>query len=269
MIEWGVPFTLVTAFGTIDFNDRNESSAKRWILDPTGCSLIGPPRSLVEDRPQENGSIVQRSFRPGMSLKLTVEYWVGGADCGVSFREAHDELMGHVAAMLWQEGTLTWEPTGFDDALVDRRQLRNLRWTEQDEPDIDDAGRTKVTYGFRTRYPYEVDETLQSTAIADGATATITNEGNTDYMPLIRIDGASSGFTITNADVIDDESFPAQVIYDSSLAGGEEFDFFEDSGPVQGLDIINTDFFPIVPGGNDISVTGASITVFHRNAWAG
>ncbi len=87
-----------------------------------------------------------------------------------------------------------------------------------------------------------------------------------------------------NESIVDLDGAPLELLYSASLpgasavAGGHyiEFNFFtgqaflDGSGVsmLAGLDMRSSDFFPLIPGDNDIALIGCTGTVLSNGAWA-
>ncbi len=87
-----------------------------------------------------------------------------------------------------------------------------------------------------------------------------------------------------NFSIVDLDGNPLALIYDSGLPGGVaipsghfvEVNFFTGSAFLDGsganrkaaVDLRFSEFFPLVPGDNNLSIFGASATILSNGAWA-
>lgn len=301
--EWDVPFWLTTQFGTLPFNEPADTSTdRRFQLDPTKCAAILPVRTTDDDIPQGDGRIPHRRWRSGYTVHLAIEllssYDADSKDgepaCGADLREMLDLLGLHFNEMIRTGlvGTagarFGWTPTdATDDRMFDKIQLLGAPTPSADGT----LGGLVVTVDFDSPFPYYIEATETDTTIASGATETITNNGNTDSFPVFEMEGGFSGFTLTNHSVQDLDGVDISLVYDSGLpgavavSGGDyiELEFFRETAYLNGsssnrkagIDWRVSDFFPLVPGDNEIEVTftggggTAALAVCKSNgAWA-
>jgi hypothetical protein len=179
-----------------------------------------------------------------------------------------------------------------------------------------DSPLTAVTFALLSPLPYVTDymnwpdspdaEVSFATETSPGvnqqapdARVTVANEGNVEYQPIFRIHGPASYCKIINYSAVDEIGRPLQIVYDATLRGGfpipdgkyVEIDCFHSTARLHygaGLgtanakaciDVLETDFFGLVPGDNDLFVnkaisfsdsfyTGDGVEVVYRNAWA-
>ncbi len=119
---------------------------------------------------------------------------------------------------------------------------------------------------------------------SDTGLEVITNTGNTDFYPVVRVFGATSFFQMFNESVVDLSGNPLVLQYDSGLpgavaiGGGDyvEFNFFtgtaflngSGANRLAGVDMRYSDFFPLIPGDNFLSIVGASALVLSNGSWA-
>jgi hypothetical protein len=170
-------------------------------------------------------------------------------------------------------------------------------------------GLVDVTFALLSPLPYLTDFMNYPTtpdAVASFSTAhadcgnpdiTITNEGNAAYHPVIRVYGPTSGaacdgFQLANCSELDETGSPLTIVWDDTLPGGLPIDVGQyaqidtftnvtqlhqagggtDNGKPS-IDPTQTDYFELVPGANDLSITyygnhsGSHVEVVYRNAW--
>jgi hypothetical protein len=273
--DWTVPFVLQTQFGNLPINQPlGTVDSRRFQLAPTKCNAVLPVRSTDDDVPQGDGKISHRRWRSGYQAHLAIEplqaYDGGDGDpaCDEILVEMLDLLGLHLNELVrsGQVGgagaRLSFSPTGFADRMFDRLQLLAVTPPSQEG----ELGGTLVEFDVDSAFPYYIEAAETDTPIADGATETITNVGNTDYLPVFEVYGPYTGFTLTNHSVQDLDGVDLQLVYDSTLPGGHavaggewiEFEFFREtayanSAPRQrkgSIDWRVSDFFPLVPGDN-------------------
>lgn len=280
--EWEEPWELETPAGTLPFNaSASTSESWRFQLVPARCAARIPVRSTEDDIPQGDGKIAHRRWFSGYQIHLAIALLNGDADDCVSGSDLVGmlDLLGlHLNEAIRTglvpgspNARLIWTPyTGApDDRMFDRVQLVG-------EPtvtvgDSDALGGTLVEVDFDTVHPYYIAATQNTTDILDGASGTITNEGNVDLLCTLQVFGTfGDGFTITNTSVVDLDGNPLKLVYDSTLPGASaisspdyiEFAYFNGTAYLNGnsasmkagIDMRSSDFFPLVPGDNIITV---------------
>lgn len=301
--EWEVQFVLETQLGNLPFNQPLDTDdTLRWFqLVPGKCNAVLPVRSTDDDVPQGDGKISHRRWRSGYQAHLAVVPLIWGGDpdntaepaCGADLVAMLDILGLHLNELIrtGQIGgpgaRLVWTPSGAPDRMFDRVQL--LATSPLDAAG-GDLGGALVEFDIDSAFPYYIRASETDTTIADGATATITNEGNTDYFPVFQIFGGFTGFTLVNHSVQDSDGNDIELVYDSTLPGAAvvaagdyiEIEFFRETAYLNGhfsnrkagIDWRQSDFFPLVPGDNNVEVnfTGPSGTPHalckSNGAWA-
>lgn len=294
-LEWDVPFILSTPYGDLPFNSLASSGTTpvgNYLLDSTACHAGTGRRVTRTNIPQAGGEITHRKYRTGYAMELSVQLWEDTATpaCQAVLREMADYLMLHLNSIDNEDGRIRWAPSGANERMLDRVRFLG--------PTLDGGGggisvsvakggdAPLVTVGFAllSPFPYGMDYAETDTHIADGATATLDNTGNSDFYPVLRVNGPSSGFVVTNLDVEDEDGNALQIVYDTGLpgshtiAGGHyvEIDCFRNTvyldGDVAnrkpGIDILLSDFWYLQPGTNRISITGADVDVLWQPAYA-
>ena len=139
-----------------------------------------------------------------------------------------------------------------------------------------DKGVTEITFVLDSPFPYAIDFTQITTHIT-GTTA-ISNDGNVPFYPVFKVNGATSGFTLSNTTTGKSLTYDAGLPGASSIAGGDyvEIDTFRDTmyrnGNLNnlkpGLDVFTSEFWTLEPGSNSVTITGANVDVLHQAAWA-
>lgn len=275
--EWNVPFTLETPAGSLALN--SDLGGYVFQLVPKLCSTTLPVRITDDDVPQGDGKVPHRRWRSGYGVHLAVALLKPGVDAGCLdgslLVDALDLLGLHINSMIRSSlfpgapnTRLSWTPTGHDDRMFDHLTLAG-------DPSLDIAsadalGGALVQFDMDTAHPYYLSVLETDTEIADGATETVTNGGNTDYFPAVLAYGPFDAFTLVT-DVVDGAGNPLQLVYDADLPGGAsvvggdyiEFSFFKQTAYLNGnsanrkagIDMRYSDFYPLVFGANALTAT--------------
>lgn len=267
-VEWDIPFTLTTPYGTFLFNQQEYATGLYFLLDKTKCLAFRGLRATTDPMPQASGSIVHREFADGYSMRLAG--WIMETDsapaCNADLREGWDQLSLHVNALLGDTLDLTgtnsriqWTPTSYGQERI----LGDLRLLEELAPTFDGA-LAEFSFAVHSPFPYAVD----STEHTDTLDVTIDNPGNTVVYPGFHIDGATSGFDITNVTtgqtIIYDAAQPGAIPIgggDSAFIGCFANNIFlndDEDNLMAGIDVENSEFFGLVPGENQITLAGAT-----------
>jgi len=283
--SWEVPFTFVTQRGTINFNtdvSLTSGNVGQFLLNPGSCEAQIPLRVTDDPIPQADGEITHERFYLGYLMTLAVQLWTGATfACDDDLQEMADLLMTSVRGMARAvsdlpnaESRVYWTPEGSPQRMI-RRVLLNepLTW------ELIGGGGTEATFQVKSMYPYAWDATEITTSLPDN----LINTGTADMWPVIKVFGPTSSFTITNGDVLDAEGNATSIIYSSGNAGGSvvdpgdyiEIDTFRNTMYLNGnganmkpgLTVMESDFFPIQVGDNNITITGATADVLWQNAW--
>ena len=296
--EWSIPFDLElldlsgNVTNILPLN-QTDTAGHRFQLDPALCNVSLPVRTTDDDKPQADGKIPHRRWRSGFDVHLGLELLVDdgsgemAAACDQDLVEMLDELGLTINEMIrtglvsgLPNARLKWTPTGFAERMFDRLQLSGTPSLDVVEGNIG----PRYEVDFDTPYPYYMLADEEQVAIAATGTEIIVNEGNTDYFPVIKIHGNASLVTITNMNAEDTDGNPLYLVYDSSLPGASSIaspNYVEvvhftgtaylngnQANRKAGIDMTQSTFFPLVPGDNEILVTGADVTVLANSAWA-
>lgn len=270
MAEFGVPYSLITPAGTLAFNPA--AGGDGYYLSDIAGMDGGDIRNPVEDLPQHDGTMVHRFFRAGM--KVTLRGFILPAAAGATRTAAMDNLRGYTdrllrptQAELVSSCRLRWTPSGAsDDRILDAVRLYQ-------PVTISGANLKDFELTLASPYPYAVNYTQHSQAFAAEATTVLTNAGNTPVYPVIRVTGAFTAATITNA------ATSESIVFSSgSVAGGHyaEVDCFAKTVYLDGSSTnllpnltLPTRFIRLLPGSNSVTFTGAAGTVLWNDAYAG
>jgi hypothetical protein len=276
--EWDIPFTLYCdARGDLNLNT---ATGYRYLLVQSACEMGPAVRSTKDNVPQGDGSILHRRFLTGVEARLTMQLWHDDDPaCGTVLREMLDELSIYEWQLLNSPdnfGRLIWQPSGYGDL----RMLDDIRLLEPMTVRVPESGLgVTVTFVVDTQWPYAMDITENQEPL----NVTAINAGTTDFYPVFKIYGApgtgSPAFTIYNM------TTGLKIVYNAALPGGfnvpptpqyVEIDTFRNTVYVNGdgakaiqcIDMLQTDFFTLVPGDNDLVLSGAwAGDVLWNNAW--
>ncbi len=297
--DWSNHWWLETPEGTLDFNTDltiGDSEGLRFQLVPASCSANLPVRVTADDVPQGDGAIPHRRWRSGFTVHLAVEMLKrlpAGNDedyeaaCDADLVTMLDLLGLHINAMIrtglvqgFPNARLFFTPEGFPDRMFDRCQLQSGGAVSLSEGDIG----PRVEFDLDTPYPYYIEAAETQTMFSDTGIEVVTNAGNTDFYPVVKVYGPTSFFQMLNESVVDLSGNPLLLQYDSGLpgavavGGGDyvEFNFFtgtaflngSGSNLLAGVDMRYSDFFPLIPGDNFLNIVGASALVLSNGAWA-
>lgn len=290
-VEWDIPFMLSTPQGNLLLNDQDSVTSGYYILDQTKCSSSRDMRVTRDDIPQESGEILHPHYTAGYTATLALELWATKGDggtpaCGEQLVDMWDRLMLHLNSILGDipildaNGRLYFTPTGKVE-----RMFNNIRILALPVPTRDAQGFVEATFQVVSEFPYIWDAPETNTDITAGAT--VDNTGTADFYPVMKVHGPTNDFIITNHSIVDQDGQPLEVIYTASLPGAEsilsghyaELSFFRDTVYLdgnqdnlkKGIDVQYSDFFPLVPGENVLTVsgyTGALIEMLWQPAWA-
>lgn len=297
-LEWDVPFILSSPYGDLDLNSLasiGTTPLGYYVLDPAACKAGTARRVTRTNIAQAGGEITHKKYRSGYSMELTLQLWETIGDAGIPAQRETlvamgDHLMLHLNGLDNEDGRIRWTPSGFPERMLDRVRMLG--------PSIDGAGNavsvvatkdaaaplTTITFALLSPFPYAMDYSETSTHIADGATTTLDNTGNSDFYPVFKVHGPTTFFTITNYSVLDETGSPLAIQYNDGLPGAvpitgghyAEINTFRNTvykdgdgaNLKPGIDILFSDFFALAPGDNDIEIVGANMEVLWQSAYA-
>ncbi len=282
--SWSFPtqFDLTNPYnGTLSFNVQTD---RLYLLDQQACSFDTTVRATKSDVPQSDGSILHHRFLTGAEMRLSIQLWEQPdlVACDDLLAEMVDDLTGAFRSLLNagdNEGRIAWEINGGNERMLD--DIRLLVY-----PSLTLAeALAVVTVTVDSEFPYAQDLNQNSTAVTSGGTQALANTGSAAYYPVFRVAGPTSAFTIT---VVSPQQ-TTQFVYDSSLpgaaaiAGGNcaEINCFrntifldigctgagDDADLAAGIDELNSDYPVLDVGTNQVSITGANMTVLWAPAW--
>lgn len=274
--DWSIPFSLRSLLfsGTPLLLNTEVTNLGIYLVRPENCALRTTVRSTKEDLSQQDGSILHRRFLTGFEMEMQIALWESREKpaCDDLAQTMMDVFLGYCRALKNagdNVGRMSWTPAG-----QAQRMLEDIRLLQYPSESIGDGGATELNVVFDSQFPYTEDENQQSVAVP----ASITNAGNTDTYPVFRLNAPITGFTMTNT------ATSLQFVYDSSRLGASpvssgymEIDMFRGTVYLNGnganlkagVDIVNTDFFPLVSGVNPITISsGVGGIALVNNAWA-
>jgi hypothetical protein len=273
-VEWGVPFTIQSSYGDLTLNDTTNPLGY-FVLVESGCAMGRDLRAVSDPIPQGDGQVHHRRFADGYQVRLTIELWENPnqAACAEVARLMVQELMLHLNDMLNDPGRVLWTPTG----LGDQRILDEARVVILQRPTVSD-GAIRFDVTFDSPFPYVLDFAQVTEALADGVPENLTNNGNVEMFPVVKVYGPTSFFTLENTTVGQTFTYDATQPGASSIAGGDylELDFFKNSAFLNGtgarrfagIEVESSDFWPLVPGVNAVEITGATADVLFNHTYA-
>lgn len=284
MIEWEAAARIESPFGTLQLNDPDNGTF--YALDPSRCSATRNLRVTSDPVPQGDGEILHARFAEGIEFNITAWLMINRETpaCDAVFtggtaiaREMSEELGKHLGGILNGSGRYFWQPSDYGD----ERMMDEARWLVPLETTLNGDGIYEVTFGIDCPFPYLLDKTQTTETIA--GSGTLTNSGNVEFWPVIIVDGPASVFTITNDDTgeviryVGDDLPEGQDIGPGDIA---EIDTFrntiylgvggtpgDDDNLKAGVDVLNTDFWPVIPGTTNVTVAGATAHFLLNNSW--
>lgn len=274
-IEWDQPASLTTSAGTLNFN-----TFPGLHLDPKQCAATKTIRAPVDPVPQGDGDIIHRRFLTGYIYKLVVQAFETQSEiaCLSSARAMFENLALHLHAMLRSPGRYCWIPSNYGDT----RALDQAQWFEGVTQSLGDGGVWQAEFSIDSPFPYAIDLTQQTISVS--VPVVITNAGNTDFYPVIKVYGPiSSGslFYLVNS------TTSQQIAYNTNLPGAlpipggsyAEIDTFKGTIYMNGsgadlsagIDPTLSNFdlaFVLIPGANTVDTFNATADYLVNNAWA-
>jgi len=305
--EWDIPMTIQTPAGDLPFNQNVVIGTSPlddlgyFMLVPEDCQAGIARRVTRTNLAQADGEITHRKFKTGYVVQLTAQLWKRiGADgepaCAGDLRAMIDYLGLILNSIDNEDGLLVWQPSERAGETILARELAQVRILgSSGEAQSNfttvvvskEAGSPliSVTFALICPLPYAQDAGIIQTALADGVPTTIHNVGNAPYYPVVWVNGPTNTFTLVNESNLDEQGNPLGITYDgTALPGGEaiasghlvEFVFFNNSAYLDrnqdnlkpGINVPASDFWTLLPGANEIVLTGADGAIFWTSAYA-
>jgi hypothetical protein len=289
IVEWDNDWDLISPFGTLGLNKLvpyKSGELGYYLLDPARCQAGAARRITRDNIAQADGEITHRKFKTGYAIELNIQLWetLTQPACGGVLRQMADLLDLHLNAIENTDGRLVWTPTDWPQGGASPPGRRILDKARSLGPSGSGAGGgfvavvtekdtesplTSVTFAVLSPLPYVMDLTQTTTQLYPTG-AVIYNDGNANMWPVIKIHGPCTKVTIQNLDALDENGNVLQLVYDSTLPGAvaiasghyAELDFFRNTIYLDGtganlkagINVLQTDFWPIVPGPNAINI---------------
>lgn len=288
--QWSYPrqFDLTNPYnGTLSFNLQTDSGL--YLIDHEGCEFALGVRETTDNVPQADGSIPHHRFLPGAKIALTIQLWERkGVDAAIACDELLaamvDDITGAFRSLLNagdNAGRLAWPVAGKAQRMLD--DVRLLEYPVYKEAPLGGVGVVTVT--IDSKYPYAQNLLPVRTSLEDGDTVVVVNDGTADYLPVFLVNmfdtaispDPVSSFTIQNL------TTGQQIVYDASRPGagdipggsyGEINTFVntmyqdgDSANEMAGIDILNSEFFPIQIGVNSIKIDGAPMDILWAPAY--
>jgi tail protein len=225
--------------------------------------------------PQGFGSILHKGFTDGYVVKMPIQYWVDArtpacATTSPTAQQMDDLLMRHVRSLFDGGGRILYTPNGMEQRLLD-----SLRVFAKPTL-VEDSGLTGTTIVLASEFPYMQD--FNQTLTEFTASATLTNTGSSPYLPVFKVFGPFSTFTLANT------TTGKKIVYDDGLPGAVavgsgdyiEINCFHDtvylngSGASRkaGIVIEETTFFDLAVGDNFLTIDGGiTVDALWAPAW--
>lgn len=266
--SWTAPFSLTSPLGSLTLQDG--VTLDGYVADPTQCDVGTDLRVQTDDIPQGDGGIIHRRYRKGMILHYVCDLYDSGAPSfGAARQTKLDTLMKHLEAIRNADGRISWTPDSGGARMLDAVRLL-------EKPSYHGALQKTVAFALESPFPYALTAAQQSLATIT-TTLTITNNGNASVFPVWKVNGASTAFTLTNT------TSGLAIVYDSTRPGAAaiasghyaEIDSFRNTVYLDGsganlkpgINILSSDFFPLVPGANVITISGATVDPLVNDGW--
>lgn len=288
---------------------QNLQTGPQWILEQSGSAMGAAKRLARDGMPQKPGEIIHRKYRTGVAAQLRalavdVKAGITAAPTTVEIAPACDEdlvdlfdlLSQHLHSIENADGRLTWLPSNKADRMLDF-----VRWIGADAgggggfqsitTERESVVFTGIQFGLLTPFPYGLDRAQVTTCLGGAtpncsgspSTVLITNTGSSEMWPVIRVYGPFSSFQIDRESTV--TGITQSFIWSDAFPGAPtigtshflELDFFRETAYVDadqanakpGIDIPNSDFWPLEIGDNILTIAGASADVFWQNAYTG
>lgn len=187
--------------------------------------------------------------------------------CDALLQEMLDELNGYLYQLINagdNVGRIQWTPVGYSTRMLD-----DIRLLTYPEFSISQSLAGEVLVTIDTQWPYEMDLTESADSrVPFGASVTLENTGNRPTYPVFQINGPFETFVLTNLTTDYSFSYDETQLGAPNITAGHyiEINTFRNTAFVDGnvsnakpgVVMETSDFFELVPGDNDItlSVTG-------------
>jgi hypothetical protein len=292
LADWTVPFDLTSQVYSSVLLPINQSAAAifgepaYYFLRPDGCSLVNTVRQTKDNVPQSNGSILHRRWVQGLEMTLAIQLWKDADTiaCDGLEQEMLDTLMGYAYGLLNaidNQGRIQWNPGNGNE----ERMLDNLRLLSFPAETRSAGTPLEITFTLDTQYPYQEALTQRLVNLPNTVPVVINNTGNVPTYPVIqvnRVNGVTNATPVSGTIII--QTATEDFFWTSSLTGSQlipgssyaEIDMFGNTMYMNGnganlspgIDFINSQFFPLMPGVNTVTMFGGTADVLWNPAWA-
>lgn len=278
-MESGIPVFVDTPRGTLAFNaTAYGAGVPQFRLDgDSGFALTSAVRVAQDDLPGRDGTLLGDGLGKGMTANLRGSIRAASlADRALALQM----LRGYLRSILRADGTLRWTPTGMTERRLTVRLLE----------DPLDAGPVVKTFSFSLVSPTanfcsSVQQTIDTSGLTgsigggiefpfdfpvnfgdagSSGTANVTNAGDTDAYPVVRVYGAIAAPVLRNQTTGKYVSLPGLTLNAGDYA---EIDMRGETIVLNGsqsfsligsLDVAASSFWSLAPGVNVISLSGSS-----------
>lgn len=292
MPEHGIPIELETPRGVFEFNLFDQDAYVRL----TEFSINSAVRAAVEPNARRDGSMLPAAFRNGATAVLKGDIRTATLE---QRADMLDELRAHAVSILRADGIIRWTPTGKDTRRLVVRCLEDptdsggngplksfqhmfvarTPHSESDTEHVQDLSSLSSSGdGDEHSYPHGFPMTF-GPGLAPGA-AIVTNAGNADTYPVLRITGPFTDWVrVVNATTNDELELTLDIpsgqhvlidmAAESVLMNGDV-----DQPRPGSIDPLSAVFWPLVEGANEIRVfaegfdTGHGVAVYWRDGFA-
>lgn len=274
-IDWDAPFTILSPAGTTFLNQDLGGGRMLRVNAKRSVGRRGI-RATKDSIPQNDGDIFHERYAEGSELQLAIQFWDGEeCACDEVLVDMYDDLRGILWSLLRPTSgggdRVIWTPAGKDQRMIHGSRLLQLNDPDEDQ----EFGCIEMVVIIDTPFPYAIALTQDLTSIANTVTATVPNDGNVEFWPIIKVFSVGTpctAFTL-ESDIPDlltglnlliewDSSFGGTAIGAGQFA---EIDTFKGTMFLNGdeddlspsLVATTSDFFPIKAGGTDVNAIGA------------
>lgn len=277
MAEVAIPITLTTTTGSVSFNPQ---AGWGYVLSDVQGMDFPSLRTTIEPVPQRDGEVVYSTFKGGRHFTLQGYIRFTGDDLS-DRRVLEDTLRATVNGAVHEDATLTFTPSGASTRQMTVRleaplQIQSSGFIKQFMIGL--VAADPVIY---SDFEYTLSSTdLDSTATGGSLTfpftlptsfgdynapgeLIITNGGNADVSPVIRIYGGLTDPTIVHMNTQKNVSLVGTV----QPGDFWELDFKNETIYLNGdrtlaligkLDVANSEFFTLLAGDNTLRISGTS-----------
>lgn len=274
-IDWACPFELISpTMGTLPINTP-DGEGRIFRLNHKGSVGRRNVRATTDPVPGGDGEIFFDRYATGSEMQLAIQLWDGGEiACDDVLVDMYDDLRGFLWSLLRPEddgGRLVWTPSGKSARLLDAIRLLSLSDPEEES----ETGAMEITCVLDSPFPYAISLTENVVALA--GTVNLPNNGNVDFMPVFKVNGATTDFSISGNGLtyIYDSTRPGA----SAIGGGDyaEIDMFrggliylngDGANLKAGVDIELSDILVVPAGGANFTIIGATADVLMHDAFA-